>query len=51
MTRDAHRIVAFDVMTRSARFHIPAREHRMLAAAAAFAEANEIRGAMRQGKR
>ena len=51
MTRDAHRIAAFEVMTRGARFHIAAREHRVLAAAAAFAEANEIRGAMRQRER
>jgi hypothetical protein len=47
MAQYANRIAAFEIMTRNARLHIAAREHRMLAAAAAFAEANEIRGTMR----
>lgn len=51
MAGHAHRIAAFDIVARSARFHIAARENRVLAAATAFANANKIRGAMRHWKR
>lgn len=51
MACHAYRIAAFNVMARSARFHVAAREYRMLAAAEAGAEADKIRGAMGRRKR